>query len=402
MGKISPVSIKYIIHANLQLTGVAEKPDIIGAVFGQTEGLLGNDLELRELQKSGRIGRIDVNLEVKNGKTEGEILLPSSMDKSETAIIAAALETIERVGPCNAKIVVGDIEDVRISKRNFVRERAKELLHTLVGELPDSRALTDDVTRTVRTSDIVEYGKDRLPAGPEVETADEVIIVEGRADVMTLLGYGFKNIIGINGTKASDTIFELTKKKKATVFVDGDRGGDLIIKKLNEMGEIDSVAKAPDGKEVEELTMKEIHKALRQKISFEQAIKEINGKNGSSRPQRRPVRQTRMQRTSYVKRDELPSKYSEQIKKYSEELLGTRGAYVLGSNLNVLGKIPTKELTEALENMPEGVFAIVLDGTADQELATVADEKRVKFVIAKDIDARSRSVRLIKTDTIKI
>ena len=159
MGKISPVSIKYIIHADMQLTGVAEKPDIIGAVFGQTEGLLGSDLELRELQKSGRIGRIDVNLEIKNGKTSGEILLPSSMDKSETAIIAAALETIERVGPCNAKIVVVDIEDVRVSKRNFVRERAKELLHDLVGILPDSKALTNDIIRTTRTSDISEYGK---------------------------------------------------------------------------------------------------------------------------------------------------------------------------------------------------------------------------------------------------
>jgi DNA primase len=71
MGKISPVSIKYIIHARLELSGVAERPDIIGAVFGQTEGLLGSDLELRELQKSGRIGRIDVKLEIKSGKTSG-------------------------------------------------------------------------------------------------------------------------------------------------------------------------------------------------------------------------------------------------------------------------------------------------------------------------------------------
>ena len=164
------------------------------------------------------------------------------------------------------------------------------------------------------------------------------------------------------------------------------------------MGEINFVAKAPDGKEVEELTLKEIYKALRQKISFEQALRRVsNGKTGSARPQRKPIRQMRV-----YKKDELPKKYTEQIKQMSEDLLGTRGAYVLDANLNILGKIPIKELTEALENMPEGVFAIVMDGTADQKLTAVADEKGIKFVIAKDIDAKSRSVRLIKTDTIKI
>ena len=55
MGKISQVSSKYIIHANIDIEGVVDRPDVIGAIFGQTEGLLGADLELRELQKSGRI-----------------------------------------------------------------------------------------------------------------------------------------------------------------------------------------------------------------------------------------------------------------------------------------------------------------------------------------------------------
>ena len=122
MGKISPVNAKYIIHVKINIDGVVDKPDVIGAIFGQTEGLLGSELELRELQRSGRIGRIEVGLENKNGKTFGEIIIPSSLDKAETAIIGAAIETTQRIGPCNSKVLVENIEDVRITKRDFVIE----------------------------------------------------------------------------------------------------------------------------------------------------------------------------------------------------------------------------------------------------------------------------------------
>ena len=121
MGKISPVSAKYIVHTQIGIEGVVDRPDVIGAVFGQTEGLLGSDLELRELQRSGKIGRIEVNLETKSGKTNGDIIIPSSLDKTETAIIGASLETIQRIGPCNAKVKVLRIEDVRVSKMLLAR-----------------------------------------------------------------------------------------------------------------------------------------------------------------------------------------------------------------------------------------------------------------------------------------
>src|SRR3989344_3258860 len=245
MGKISPVSAKYIIHASINIEGVVDKPDVIGAVFGQTEGLLGSDLELRELQRSGRIGRIEVNVDTKGGKTSGMIIVPSSLDKAETSIIGAALEIIERIGPCNAKIMVQNIEDVRISKRNFVVERAKVLLKNLVeGSMPDSQELADEVMFAVRVMEIQEYGADRLPAGPAVEESDEVILVEGRADVVNLLKQGIKNTISMNGTSVPQTIIDLSKRKIMTAFVDGDRGGDLIIKSLLMVADIDYVAKA--------------------------------------------------------------------------------------------------------------------------------------------------------------
>ena len=176
MAKIAQVAAKYIINSNIQIDGVVDRPDVIGAVFGQTEGLLGADLELRELQRSGRIGRIEVNTEVRGGKTGGSIIIPSSLDKAETAIIGAALEVIQRIGPCNAKIKVQNIEDVRVSKRQFVLERAKELLKQLMdGVMPDSQELADEVAYSVRMMEVQADGKDSPPAGPGSEESEETI-----------------------------------------------------------------------------------------------------------------------------------------------------------------------------------------------------------------------------------
>ncbi|MEK6837123.1 MAG: DNA primase DnaG, partial [Nanoarchaeota archaeon] len=205
------------------------------------------------------------------GKTSGAITIPSSLDKAETTIVAASLEIIQRIGPCNAKVKVERIEDVRVSKRSYVVERAKELLKNLMDNvMPDSQELAEEVSQAVRVMEVQEYGTDRLPAGPAVAESDEIIVVEGRADVLNLLKHGFKNVVGMNGTSVPQTIVELSKKKEVTAFVDGDRGGDLILKELIDVAQIDFVTKAPDGKEVEELAKKEIHQALRARVVPEQ------------------------------------------------------------------------------------------------------------------------------------
>jgi len=381
MGKISPISIKYIVHAGIALSGVVDKPDVIGAIFGQTEGLLGADLELRELQKSGRIGRIDVKLETKAGKTEGELILPSAMEKSETAIIAASLETIERVGPCDARIKIKSIEDVRISKRKFILDRAKELLQSLVESIPESQEFTSAVTETVRTLEVTEYGRDRLPAGPAIDDSDEIIVVEGRADVINMLRHSIRNVIALKGDKATDTIIDLAKKKITTLFVDGDRGGDLIVKRLSGIVDIDYATRAPDGKEVEELTMKEIYKALRSRVAFEQVaaptIEEIKV------PSSRPIHRAR------TVEQPIPKKNIKLMRQYFEELIGSRGAFVLDESLNILGKVPVKELADTLKNS-ENAFAIILDGDVDAQLARLANIKGVRWIIAKSSEVQQQ------------
>lgn len=400
MGKISPVSAKYIIHVNIAVEGVVDKPDVIGAIFGQTEGLLGSELELRELQRSGRVGRIEVNLTTGKGKTDGVIIIPSSLDKAETAIVGAAVEIIERIGPCNAHIKVQKIEDVRISKRQTIVDRAKQLLRNLLDDsIPDSQELSDEVTSSVRVMEIVEYGKDKLPAGPGVAESDDVIIVEGRADVITLLKAGFKNSIAMNGSSVPQTIVDLCKQKTVTVFVDGDRGGDLNIKELLQVAEIDFITKAPDGKEVEELTKKEIHKALRGKVASEQLKLETDGHPKQERrnnqrdtrrnDNRRNDRNDRTERSERQSTQEKPSRKKldndtkSHFKEMLDSLVGTRGTYILDNKLNVLGKVPTTEIIPTLKNLTSGIHAIIMDGDVTKEIAQTAEKSHVQFVIGK-------------------
>ena len=402
MAKIAQVSAKYIIHADINIEGVVDKPDVIGAVFGQTEGLLGSELELRELQKSGRIGRIEVNTETAGGKTKGTIIIPSSLDKAETAIVGASLEVIQRIGPCNSIIKVTKIEDIRISKRKFLIDRAKQLLRSLMNDvLPDSQELSDEVTSSVRIMEITEYGKDRLPAGPSVDDSDEVIVVEGRADVLNLLKHGFKNVIAMNGSVVPKTIIELAKQKTITAFVDGDRGGDLNVLELMQVSEIDFVTKAPDGKEVEELTKKEIHKALRGKVAAEQAKLELSDKKDknlrtvrfSKVQQQTPSKSQRPQQQRSYQRDSRPQQrvvYQKHLnpdekKKFAkmlEDLLGTRGAYILDPKLNILGKVPYTELESTMKSLTSGVYAVIFDGSIERDLLNAAERINLTFLIA--------------------
>lgn len=405
MGKIAPISAKYIINAKIKVKGVVEKPDVIGAVFGQTEGLLGTDLELRELQKSGRIGRIDAELTTSQGKTSGTIVIPSSLAKTETALIAAALETIERIGPCDAELSIEKIEDVRVSKRDYLMQRAQDLLKTMIEQqMPDSHEITEKIQTSVKEGKMIKFGPEKLTAGEEILKSDEIIVVEGRADVINLLHSDIRNAISMDGTSVPDTIAELCKKKTVTVFVDGDRGGDLIIKELLQRTKIDFIAKAPEGKEVEELTQKEIIKALRLKIP----IDKYEQKPARSRQTRKPVQRKTSQRkpfrrSSEDRRPRAPKKTSEfntTFKKMLEELLGTRGAYILNKELQILGKVPVKELTTTLKDL-EGVFAVIVDGMLTKQIINEAEKVGITYLVGSRKEGISRKVKILVSNDLK-
>ncbi len=271
MGKTYIDTVKYIVYADVEINGLVEKPDVVGAIFGQTEGLLGDELDLRDLQKNGRIGRIEVDLVSKSGKTTGKLKLPSSLDMVETSILAAALETVDRVGPCDAHLKVEKVEDTRNVKRKVLIDRAKQILKRLLStEIPESKEISDVVRKEVKVAEISSFGEDKLPCGPNIQKYDSIVVVEGRADVINLLKNDIPNVIAIGGANITPTIVKLCREKEVTVFLDGDRGGDIILNELSSEAEVDFVARAPDGKEVEELTRKEIIKCMRSKIPFNQ------------------------------------------------------------------------------------------------------------------------------------
>jgi len=387
MAKVSPVSIKYMIHASFKAEGPLEKPDVIGALFGQTEGLLGSEMEMREIQKEGKIGRIEVELEIVDGKSVGEIKVPSALDTSETALIGAALETIERIGPTEAKIEVLKIEDVRGSKRDFIKERAKKLLEGLESK-NDIGEMSKSLKEESRAAKIQEYGDEKLPAGDL--TGNEIIVVEGRADVVNLLKNRVNNVIGMNGTKLPKEISKLGEEKELTLFVDGDRGGKLIAQNVINNARIAFVASAPDGKEVEELMGKEILLALRRKISTEEYLKSLRYSNGNGngygfRREGRFMRSERTERAEVVGEKPVEqADYAGDAKAAArtafEKIRGTKSALLLDNNFDVIRKVSNREVGKAIDFSRTRIYAVVVDGTATSGVIRACEERGVKYL----------------------
>lgn len=376
MAKISPVSIKYMISASFLAEGPLDKPDVIGALFGQTEGLLGSDMELRELQKEGKIGRIDVELESENGKTKGEISIPSALDRTETTIIGAALETIDKIGPTDAKVTINEIEDVRGSKRDYILERAKQLLSNIKGSGMESQEIGQELRESARTSKITEYGEERLPAGDI--SGKEVIVVEGRADVVNMLKHGIKNVIGMNGTKLPEEISKLGKEKELTLFVDGDRGGKLIARNVCDNANIRYLAVAPDGKEVEELSGKELHQALRRTMAPRVFLKKSEGFSRERTPNKE--REETTEKPKVVSEKTLSKDDKARLKELDSEMKG-RNVLVLDEGLNILRNVPASKLVFLRINNP---IWVLMTNTASKAVIIGAEKLGARYVAAKN------------------
>ncbi|MDD1752042.1 MAG: DNA primase [Methanotrichaceae archaeon] len=427
---------KYVIYADITAEGIVERPDVVGAIFGQTEGLLGSDLDLRDLQKTGRLGRIDVQISSSGGKAGGTISIPSSFDKVETAILAAALETIDRVGPCIARICVNRIEDVRASKRKYVIDRAKRILVEMFDEnILETEEITEEIKQSVRVEEITHIGPDKLPAGPNVLDSDAILVVEGRADVLNLLKYGIKNAVAVGGTNIPPTVADLCAKKVVTAFTDGDRGGELIIKELLQVADIDYVARAPEGKSVEDLTQKEIVRSLRQKIPVEQILDQYKIKNQVKRrrdlttkrksiirerplcfrnvaeraeaiaPRRIIPREVAPKEVEAIEEIELlsveavPEPEREWFRQHVDELDGTLSARLFDKEHNVLKEVAVRDLARELKESNGSVNGVIFDGVITQRILDIAAEKGLEYLIGAKLGNIAKSPVCVKVVT---
>lgn len=377
--------MKYNIILKFEVDGIVDKPDVIGAIFGQTENLFGEEFDLRELQDKGRIGRIVVDMKQKGNKTEGEVVIPSNLDKIETSLIAAMVENVDKVGPYNANFQLKEIQDIRAERINKIIERAKQILSSWSKEKTfDIREVIYEISSAVRTAELIEYGPNKLPAGPDVEKDPNLIIVEGRADVINLLRYGYKNIVAIEGAqeKIPQEVIDLSKQKKTVIaFLDGDHGGDLILKELlSHNVKIDFVARAPQGREVEELTGKEIAKALSNMMPLTQYLKKQQEAQKAeiqqvAQPQPQPA-------TTVTLTINLPANVLEDAKK----LMGTLEGIFYDANWNPVDKVQVRDIIPKLESYQDNKIAyMIFDGVITQRLVELASQKNIKLVIGTRI-----------------
>ena len=397
---IDPTSSKYLIRASIRANGVVNKSDVVGAVFGQTEGLLGDELDLRDLQKSGRMGRIEVEITSDKGKSVGEIVISSSMDQVETSVFAAALETVERVGPCKATVKITTLEDSRTSKREIIIDRARSLLINLI---KDSRGagstITDTVRQVLQTEEIVRF-KGKLPAGPNVDTSDAVIIVEGRGDVLNLLRHGIKNAVAVEGTNVPKEVIALSTERTVTAFVDGDRGGEMIIQELLQVAELDFISRAPDNTEVEHLTHKQIMKCLRDKVSAELFMEQnkwarpgfsgVKAKSSDKKTHRGTKSKSSKEEKATPKEKEVTEKVpaeaavaSSVFMEQLDQLQGTKNARLLMGD-EVADEVSISGLQEVLETRKNnGANTLVMDGIITQRLIELVPKAGIKIIVAE-------------------
>jgi DNA primase len=338
---------KYVIEGRIEVDGPVDKNDVVGAVFGQTEGIFSSELDLRELQKTGRIGRIEINVNTQGNRAVGRIVVPTNLDKYTTSLLAAMIESIDRVGPYQARVTIEKIEDTRLEKRKRIVERAKEILAAWERQkVPEDDLILRELEEALVKTKVVEYGPEKLPAGPELESSDEIIIVEGRADVINLLRYGYKNTVAVEGVKIPRSIAGLTRRKKRVIaFLDGDRGGDLILQELLQNCKIDAVARAPYGKEVEQLTAKEVHEALEHAVPPEEALKA----------------------REYVEKKSLPV----DLKSFAKDVEGSLTAVLLNGDGQEVARMPVSELAMKLAG-EKSVKYVVFDGVVTQRLVDAA------------------------------
>ena len=357
---------KYLVKIEFQVDGPVDKPDVVGAIFGQTEGLFGPELDLNELQRGWRIGRIEISLRRSDSRVIGEVHIPANTDIAEAALIAAALETIDKVGPYQAKFRLKEIEDVRAARRKQVVERAKEIVKEWSSKaISEGEDALREVYEALKPTRLVYYGPEQLPAGPGVYNSDTVIVVEGRADVINMLRAGIENVVAIGGARGvPESIIQLGKTKKLIAFLDGDRGGDMILRDLQSKVELVKVYRAPQGREVEELTPEEIRHILREEAPPAPAQAQAAA---VQRPQ-----------------PQLPQALQQVALQLVKDLEGTLEAVLLDQSFSQSSRVPVSRLYQTIQES-SGIKAVVFDGIVTQRLVDAAASKGVGFLIGSRV-----------------
>ena len=373
--------LKYQVKISFKVDGVVEKPDIVGAIFGQTEGLFGPELNLNELQKTFKIGRIEIVTKSEKGKTTGTVNIPMSTDISTAALIAASLETIDKVGPCTSTFTLDAIDDVRNIKKQQIADRAKEIVQNLAtASVSEGEEIHKDIQSSQIPEKITTFGKEKLPAGPTIRESDSIFVVEGRADVLVFLKAGVDNVVAVEGTKVPLSIIKLSKTKNLIAVLDGDRGGDLIKKELMQVTNIKTVLRAPRGKEVEDLTPIEVknlvdHKLVPSKPKFKKEFRQREPSfHESDEDFDKPTP------PSPKSLEDCPEKLLTSVKTIYDKINGTLEASLLDKNFKSVKQTQINALIPTIEKK-KNCTCVILDGIITQRLVDTCKTAGIKYLI---------------------
>lgn len=378
--------VKYHVKLKFEVDGIVEKADIIGAIFGQTEGLLGPEMNLNELQKVSKVGRIEVNVDTKSNTTKGDALLPMSTDISTAALISAAIESIDKVGPFQGKFLLVGIDDIRAIKKKVIVDRAKKIIQEWATKtISEGEEMLRDVYDASKPGKLTSFGKAQLACGTGVFESPVIILVEGRADVINLLRAGFDNSIAIEGAKIDETITNLTSGKKVIAFLDGDRAADLILKELQGLVKIDKVLRAPTGKEVEECTPLEITEILKDVIEptvdqYEVPIQHQKGVKKSKTYENNNLAYQEPSNFNNSEKLEDDPQITTTVKEVYPQINETLEAMILDNSMQVLLKVPVSEIIKRLDSL-EGARFLVMDGIITQRLVDAAYRAGIEYVV---------------------
>ncbi len=350
--------VKYHVKLSFDVDGLVERADIIGAIFGQTEGLLGPEMNLNELQRVSKVGRIEVNTASTSNTTKGDALLPMSTDIDTCALIAAAIESIDKVGPFDCHFKLEGIDDVRASKKEDIVKRAKQIKQQWsTRSVSEGDTMLKDVHEG-DTGKLTTYGKEKLPCSSGIFDSPWIILVEGRADVINLLRAGYDNALAIEGAKIDESIKEICDKKdKVVAFLDGDRAGGFILKELKSLVHIDVVHQAYEGVEVEELTPQQIDDILKHTAEDMQS------------------------ETTKPTLDDADDKpLADLANKVYPDLNETLEAIALDADQNEIFKVPISEVVDKLSSQ-SGIKYLVLDGIITQRLLEGAKQAGIDCLV---------------------
>ncbi len=427
--------VKYHVKLKFDVDGLVEKADIIGAIFGQTEGLLGPEMNLNELQKVSKVGRIEVNVDTKSNSARGDALIPMSTDISTAALIAAAIESIDKVGPFQAKFSLVGIDDIRAIKKKVIVDRAKKIVQEWATKtISEGEEMLKDVYDASKPGRLTTFGKAQLACGVGVFDSDWIILVEGRADVINLLRAGYDNSIAIEGAKIDETILKLTQGKRVIAFIDGDRAGDLILKELQGLVDIEKVYRAPPGREVEECTpleiseiLKDVEQFINDKINDTNTVPsnvqqirnhhrvDINQNQSNNQDQNSSVtynrnfpNQSLSKQNNYDNSDQMQnpdnivSKEDEEVisivKKVFQEINETLDAMVFDKSMKKIVKIPISEIIKKISDLKDGNL-LILDGIVTPRLVDAANKSGIKYIIGHRTSNLKKAIPDVRVQT---